>query len=99
MSDADFAEAMYDEIYGLNCTIGQLTVENAKLREQLEGIVGRSFRTADKMSCLDGENAKLRELVRSYHSAMCCMLDTGIWPTDPKWLEHRMCELRVEVDE
>lgn len=33
MSDAGFAEAMYDEIYGLNCTIGQLTVENAKLRE------------------------------------------------------------------
>lgn len=33
MSDAGFADAMYDEIYGLNCTIGQLTVENAKLRE------------------------------------------------------------------
>ena len=33
MSDANFAEAMYDEIYGLNCTIGQLTIENAKLRE------------------------------------------------------------------
>lgn len=44
------------------------------------------------------ENAKLRELVQSYHSAMLCMLETGIWPTDPEWLEHRMCELGIEVD-
>ena len=44
------------------------------------------------------ENAMLRELVQSYHSAMRCMLETGIWPTDPMWLEHRMCELGVEVD-
>lgn len=44
------------------------------------------------------ENAKLRELVQSYHSAMRCMLETGIWPTDPKWLEHRMSELGIEVD-
>lgn len=39
MSDAGFAEAMYDEIYGLNCTIGQLTVENAKLRELVRDVV------------------------------------------------------------
>lgn len=44
------------------------------------------------------ENAKLRELVQSFHSAMLCTLDTGMWPTDPEWLEHRMCELGVEVD-
>ena len=44
---------------------------------------------------LAAENDKLRELVRSYHSAMRCMLETGIWPTDPKWLEHRMRELGV----
>ena len=73
--------------------------ENGKLRGQLEGIVGRSFRTADKLACLEAENAKLRELVQSYHSAMRCMLETGIWPTDPEWLEHRMSELGVEVDE
>lgn len=39
MSDAGFADAMYDEIYGLNCTIGQLTVENAKLRELVEDML------------------------------------------------------------
>lgn len=37
--------------------------ENERLREQLESIVSRSFRTADKMACLESENAKLRELV------------------------------------
>lgn len=44
----------------------RLQAENAKLRGQLEGIVGRSFRTADKMACLEAENAKLRQLVRDY---------------------------------
>ena len=51
----------------------------------------------DAADMLD-ENAKLRELVQSYHSAMLCMLETGIWPTDPEWLEHRMSELGIEVD-
>lgn len=37
--------------------------EIEKLQEQLESVVGRSFRTADKMACLEAENAKLRELV------------------------------------
>lgn len=46
---------------------------------------------------LAAENAMLRELVQSYHSAMLYMLETGIWPTDPEWLEHRMRELGVEV--
>ena len=44
------------------------------------------------------ENAKLRELVRSFHSGMLFMLETGMWATDPKWLEQRMRELGVEVD-
>lgn len=52
----------------------------------------------DKCERLQAENAKLRELVQSYHSAMLCMLETGIWPTDPEWLEHRMSELGIEVD-
>ncbi|MBR3313866.1 MAG: hypothetical protein IKG18_06980 [Atopobiaceae bacterium] len=46
---------------------------------------------------LDYENDELRELVQSFHSAMLCTLDTGLWPTDPKWLEQRMRELGVEV--
>ena len=55
-----------EEVETVRRYIDSLHRENAKLREQLEGIVGRSFRTADKMSCLEAENAKLRELVRDY---------------------------------
>lgn len=42
---------------------------------------------------------KLKELVSQYHSAMRCMLETGTWPTDPIWLEERMRELGIEVEE
>lgn len=44
--------------------IEKLQDENDKLREQVSSLVGRSFRTADKMSCIEADNAKLRELVR-----------------------------------
>ena len=57
------------DVHNLVDYVGKLEAENAKLREQLEGIVGRSFRTADKMSCLEAENAKLRELVRDLEVA------------------------------
>jgi len=43
--------------------IDELCAENEQLRQQVASIIGRSFRTADKMDCLDTENAKLRELV------------------------------------
>ena len=43
--------------------IEKLQDENDKLSEQVSSFVGRSFRTADKMSCIEAENAKLRELV------------------------------------
>ena len=43
--------------------IDELCRENERLRQQVASIIGRSFRTADKMDCLDTENAKLRELV------------------------------------
>lgn len=46
--------------------IEKLQDENDKLREQVSSLVGRSFRTADKMSCIEADNAKLRELVRDY---------------------------------
>lgn len=42
--------------------IARLQAENDKLREQVSSLVGRSFRTADKMSCIEADNAKLREL-------------------------------------
>lgn len=44
--------------------IDELCSENERLRQQVASIIGRSFRTADKMDCLDTENAKLRGLVR-----------------------------------
>jgi hypothetical protein len=43
--------------------IEKLQDENDKLSEQVSSLVGRSFRTADKMSCIEAENAKLRELL------------------------------------
>lgn len=42
--------------------IDELCAENEKLRGQVASLIGRSFRTADKMYCLNIENAKLREL-------------------------------------
>lgn len=41
----------------------KLQDENDRLSEQVSSLVGRSFRTADKMSCIEAENAKLRELI------------------------------------
>ena len=43
--------------------IEKLQDESDKLREQVSSLVGRSFRTADKTSCIEDDNAKLRELV------------------------------------
>ena len=40
--------------------IDELCSENERLRQQVASIIGRSFRTADKMDCLATENAKLR---------------------------------------
>ena len=56
--------------------IDELCAENERLREQVASLIGRSFRTADKMNCLNIENAKLRELVRDMrtcidHACMC----------------------------
>ena len=42
--------------------IDDLCRENEQLRQQVASIIGRSFRTADKLDCLDTENARLREL-------------------------------------
>lgn len=47
--------------------IDELCRENEQLRGQVVNLIGRSFRTADKMNCLDTENAKLRELVRDVY--------------------------------
>jgi len=44
--------------------IEKLQDENDKLSEQVSSLVGRSFRTADKMSCIEADNAKLRESVK-----------------------------------
>ena len=41
--------------------IEKLQDENDKLSEQVSSLVGRSFRTADKMSCIEADNAKLQD--------------------------------------
>ena len=40
--------------------IDELCRENEQLRQQVASIIGRSIRTADKLDCLETENAKLR---------------------------------------
>ena len=40
--------------------IDELCLENGRLRGQVARLTSRSIRTADKMDCLETENAKLR---------------------------------------
>lgn len=54
--------------------IEKLQDENDKLSEQVSSLVGRSFRTADKMSCIEDDNAKLRELVTGLYK---CWINEG----------------------
>ncbi len=67
--------------------IEKLQDENDKLREQVSSLVGRSFRTADKMSCIEADNAKLRELVkrmfdRVNYECRCCSVFCSDWDED-----------------
>ena len=48
--------------------IDELCAENEQLRQQVASIIGRSFRTADKMDCLDTENAKLLKELEAEHA-------------------------------
>lgn len=48
----------------------KLQDENDKLSEQVSSLVGRSFRTADKMSCIEAENAKLRQQLADVTESM-----------------------------
>ena len=73
--------------------IEKLQDENDKLREQVSSLVGRSFRTADKMSCIEAENAKLRELVKSMYYDLTNMTFPPDWVTD---YEADMRELGVD---
>lgn len=72
--------------------IEKLQDENDKLSEQVSSLVGRSFRTADKMSCIEADNAKLRELVSGLEycsqgfACDCCPLH------DPSGTNHHRCE-------
>ena len=67
----------------------------------MASIIGRSFRTADKMDCLERENAKLRELVLDmWLHSYCSIAKTR--EDDERHIEDvidRMRELRVEVEE
>ena len=73
--------------------IEKLQDENDKLREQVSSLVGRSFRTADKMSCIEADNAKLRELVKSMYYDLTTMTFPPDWVTD---YEADMRELGVD---
>ncbi len=81
--------------------IDELCAENEKLRQQVASIIDRSFRTADKMDCLNTENAKLRELVRA---AWQC-IHTGVSCYDCRLIAGRctlqtaMRKLGIEEDE
>ncbi len=44
--------------------IDELCSENEQLRQQVASITGRSIRTADKLDCLETENAKLLDRVQ-----------------------------------
>ncbi len=92
--------------------IDELCEENERLRQQVASIIGRSFRTADKMDCLDTENAKLRELaVLNWEWAhSCCgnnckmQMDGCGYGIDrecnyEREIYDRMRELGIEVDE
>lgn len=46
--------------------IDELCRENEQLRGQVASLIGRSFRTADKIDWLNTENSKLRELVLAF---------------------------------
>lgn len=91
--------------------IDELCEENERLRQQVASIIGRSFRTADKMDCLDTENAKLRELaVLNWEWAHSCCGNNCKMRTDgcgyqidrdcnyEREIYDRMRELGVEVD-
>ena len=87
MSDAGFADAMYDEIYGLNCTIGQLTVENAKLRELLGDALKTLF-----YKRLDGSVGCTENCPRWQFGKDCQLVDGC-------WLEIEAARLGIEVAE
>ncbi len=76
--------------------------ENAELHEQVSSLVGRSFRTADKMSCIEAENAKLRELVKSVlvlrHDPAYKWLDATFAEVFGKSFTEQARELGVEDD-
>lgn len=97
MSDADRAVVMMlQDNAAMMDKCERLQAENAKLREQLESIVSRSFRTADKMACLEAENDSLRELVRDMAAEIRGL---GVDFARVGWCDYanRMRELGVEV--
>lgn len=76
----------------------ELCRENEQLRQQVASIIGRSFRMADKMDCLETENAKLRELVRDmWHEGMCECGSRGKCARCEYGYPDRMRELGVDA--
>ena len=94
------------EILAAKAETKGVEAENAKLRRYLEILRDHGIEIVDAVAggfeiySKDHELAdKLKGLVGQYHSAMLCMLETGIWPTDPASLEDSMRELGIDADE
>ena len=94
--------------------IDELCLENGRLRGQVARLTSRSIRTADKMDCLETENAKLRgardvwqendaklrELGRHlYECAFRHSCAACEYADDACDFEYDMRELGIEVDE
>lgn len=91
--------------YGIKEAHDELLSELEDMREKYAEVCETSAMLRADMAAarerqakLRDENAKLRKLVRSFHSGMLFMLETGMWATDPKWLEEQMKKLGIEVD-
>lgn len=77
--------------------VDELCAENERLRGLVASLIDRSFRTADKMNCLNAENAKLRGLVRIMHSELVSCEDNGYICGGHKF-DKRVHELGIVVD-
>ena len=84
--------------------IEKLQDENDKLSEQVSSLVGRSFRTADKMSCIEADNVKLRELAkrmsdRVNYECRCCSVFCSDWDEDNECCVFTTLMRELGVDE
>ena len=78
--------------------IDELCRENEQLRQQVASIIDRSFRTADKMDCLNTENTKLRKLCVKALEWLRWAGGITCPPEVPDEFADELRELGIEVD-